>query len=187
MIQEHANAEYTLGMNQFMDLTKSEFKSIYLGFNSEQPNHASNVHTDTNSSGSVDWRTKGDVSPIKDQGQCGSCWAFSTTGQMESIDREFNTHSGSYSEQQLVDCSASYGNNGCNGGLMDNAFKYIMAKGITTESNYPYKAVDGSSCKVDGGDFMISKYTDVAAGNYKALQSACDQQPISIAVDAQEW
>jgi C1A family cysteine protease len=183
---ENHTGTYTVAENQFMDLTKEEFKATYLGLMPKKT-VGSSVHVNTGvKSGDVDWRKKGAVSKIKDQGQCGSCWAFSTTGSLESVDAVFGSGLGDFSEQQLVDCSGSYGNMGCNGGLMDYAFQYVIAKGITTESAYPYKAVDGK-CKSDGGDFKISKYTDVKQGNCDDLQNAITQQPVSIGVDAETW
>lgn len=135
----------------------------------------------------IDWRQKGAVSPIKDQGQCGSCWAFSTTGNLESTNFLFGSKSMTlYSEQQLVDCSASYGNQGCNGGWMDNAFNYVQAKGIVTEAQYPYVAVT-QKCKMDGGVFKIKTHTDITAGDCNGMLNALMIEPISIAVDAANW
>jgi len=171
-----------------MDLTTTEFKHYYLGLLDVERPHNQHMldETEVDAPANVDWRTSGKVSAIKDQGQCGSCWAFSTTGSLESAAAIFGTGLGDYSEQQLVDCSSSYGNMGCNGGLMDYAFEYVIAKGITAESKYPYRAVD-QTCKTQGGSFKISKYTDVASGNCNSLKTAVAQQPVAIGVDAEEW
>ena len=176
----------TMGQTQFMDLTSAEFAAKYLGYKGKKM-FGGNLHKASGKApASIDWNAKGDVQKVKDQGQCGSCWAFSTVGSLESVDAIKGTGLGDFSEQQLVDCSGSYGNMGCNGGLMDYGFEYVIDHGITTESAYPYKAVD-QSCKTDGGDFKISKYTDVGQGNCDDLADAIQGQPISVAVDAESW
>jgi len=182
---------YTLGENQFLDITKEEFKKIYLGTEGKDNSKADKVHKSVGYPDEIDWTKKdGKVQRVKDQGQCGSCWAFSAIGSTESADAVFNNHLGDYSEQQLVDCSKSYGNHGCNGGLMNYAFKYIAAKGITTEDDYPYKAHD-QTCQKNQGDFKIKGYTKVAKkildSECKDLKSAIAQQPVSVGVDAETW
>lgn len=134
---------------------------------------------------SVDWTTKGVVTPIKNQGQCGSCWAFSTTGSLEGAFAIANKQLQSFSEQQLVDCAGSFGNQGCNGGEMDDAFKYVEKNGLCLEMDYPYKGTDGTcqaSKRVPA--VRISGYTDVASKDLDALESAAAGRPISVAVDA---
>ena len=84
--------------------------------------------------------SKGAITPVKDQGACGSCWSFSTTGAMEGNHWIATGELVSLSEQQLLDCSWRYGNLGCGGGLMDYAFKYAQKTPLTTEANYPYTA-----------------------------------------------
>jgi len=171
--------EYTKGVNQFTDLTETEFRKINLGYIS-RPRVPAKV-TETGPFADVDWRGKGAMTPIKDQKQCGSCWAFSTTGGVEGAEFVKSGSVTSLSEQSLVDCSGSYGNQGCNGGLMDNAFKFIKAKGIPTESSYPYTARDGS-CKTFTISTKISTYTDTSN-----LATDVAKQPISVAVDASKW
>jgi len=182
------NKGFTCAMNQFGDLTLSEFSLQYLStkINASEIVRAQIYPDLPPAADDVDWRTSGAVTAVKNQGQCGSCWAFSTTGSVEGITKIKTGTLPSLSEQQLVDCSGSYGNYGCSGGLMDSAFKYIIAiKGIDTEVSYPYTAKDGS-CKFNRNTIgaTISSYTDVPASNEAALQSAITQQPISVAIDA---
>jgi len=186
-VNSHQSREYELGLNEFADLSTQEFAKFYLGFKGEKK-PATNIFVSNveDVPASVDWRTSNKVSAVKNQGQCGSCWAFSTTGSLESEAAIHGTGLNSFSEQQLVDCSTAQGNQGCNGGLMDDAFTYVIAKGITTESAYPYEGVD-QDCKTDGGAFKISKFTDIAAGDCDSLKAAIAQQPVSIAVDAVTW
>jgi len=194
IINEHNSQvgnNYTLGVNHFSDLTLSEFKERYTGSFTDHiltnPIIASGcdmfVPHEIMVPDSIDWRTKNAVTPVKDQGQCGSCWSFSATGAMEGAWSIANHELISLSEQQLVDCSKKYGNMGCNGGLMDNAFTYVMDNGICSEESYPYTAVGGAceSCKK-----VVSLYgcQDVPPNNQVALKEAVSMRPVSVAIEA---
>ena len=193
-INEHnANPEYTwsMGLNQFADLTGPEFKDLYISggyqgrsFFSYRRAQAP-VYTALPSS--VDWTQHGAVTPVKNQGQCGSCWAFSTTGSVEGAHFLANKSLVSLSEQQLVDCSSAEGNQGCNGGLMDYAFQYIIDnKGITTEAAYPYTGADGTCKKKVSAAATIASFVDVTINSDQALMTAIAQQPVSVAVEADQ-
>merc|ERR1712083_420711 len=189
-IFEHNNGNHTwtMGINQFSDLTPTEFEKIHLGYihrENRERNYAD--LSGVEAANDIDWTTKGAVTAIKDQAQCGSCWAFSTTGSTESANWKSTSKLVSLSEQQLVDCSGSYGNQGCNGGLMDNAFKYYEGKGegAILEAEYPYTARTGT-CHSSGKTVAvkISTHTDVKEKSESDLNKAVTQQPVSIAVDA---
>lgn len=182
-----------LGVNHLADLEFNEYRKIYLPSSMAQREAINSVSFEGLSTpASVDWRTQGAVTPVKDQGQCGSCWSFSTTGSVEGAWFLSGNPLVSLSEQQLMDCSWTYGNLGCNGGLMDRAFRYIISNGgITTEASYPYTAKNGLCNKSKASQYAasIASYVDVAASNPTALQAAAAQQPVSVAVDAssEQW
>ena len=197
-VEEHnaAGHSWTMAMNKFADLTASEFAEQYItggydtfmAFRRSFP-YRNFMMPSIGAPASVDWTTQGAVTPVKNQGQCGSCWAFSTTGSVEGAWFLSNGTLVSLSEQQLVDCSSAEGNQGCNGGLMDSAFEYIIKnKGLTTEANYPYTAQDGtcSATKAKAVAATIKSYTDVATNSEAALELAIALQPVSVAVEADQ-
>jgi len=178
---------FTMGVNQFTDLTSSEFKEKYIGGYSTLGKSVCgkfvNTETITSLPKSIDWNVKGAVTPVKDQGQCGSCWAFSTTGAIEGAWAIKSGKLTSLSEQQLVDCSKKYGNLGCKGGLMDNAFTYVIDNGICAEDSYSYTA-SGGTCNNCEVVVTISDCKDVTPNDQIALAAALAKGPVSIAIEA---
>jgi C1A family cysteine protease len=197
-VEKHnaANHSWTMEMNKFADLTSDEFAVQYItggykNFATLRRGFSSSAFRLSNEAlpSSVDWTTKGAVTPIKNQGQCGSCWSFSTTGSVEGAHFLANGTLVSLSEQQLMDCSSSFGNQGCNGGLMDSAFQYIISNGgITSEANYPYTAADGTCNQKKSKEIVasIKSFTDVPVNSDDALMAAIAQQPVSVAVEADQ-
>jgi len=200
-IQKH-NLEYslgkktfTVGMNKYGDLTNKEFVSMVNGLNKTKSMLRSKdgshfiAPSNFERPDSVDWRKEGYVTPIKDQGQCGSCWAFSAIAGLEGQHFKATKSLVSLSEQNLVDCSRSYGNMGCDGGLMDQAFQYVKANGgIDTEDSYPYKAVD-QDCKFDPSTVgaKCTGFTDITPGDEDALTDAiASVGPICVGIDASQ-
>lgn len=181
-----------LRMNHFGDMTNTEFRSKMNGYLSGGKTKGSTFMTPNYATipDSVDWRTKGYVSEVKNQGQCGSCWAFSTTGSLEGQHFRKTGKMVDLSEQNLVDCSRNFGNNGCNGGLMDNAFRYIKANGgIDTEKSYPYEGED-ATCRFKKSDVGADDtgFVDIPKGDEEALKNAtATVGPISVAIDASHF
>ena len=130
----------------------------------------------------IDWRKKHKVSSVKNQGQCGGCWAFSSVGAVESAWSIKHNTLYNLSEQELIDCSSE--NHGCEGGSMDLAFQYIIENGLCSNLSYPYTAEDGQ-CQNDCKSLVkISNYSDIIQNNEKMLMRALQHQPVSVAIQA---
>jgi C1A family cysteine protease len=182
---------HTLEINEFADMSREEFRDMYLGYRpalrvqqeltSAPPANMTGVPSD------IDWVKKGAVTPIKNQQQCGSCWAFSTTGSVEGAYYIASGSLKSLSEEELVQCDHN-GDQGCKGGLMDNAFKWIEQNGgLCLESDYKYTSgsgVTGTCKKQCKSAVTVGGYQDVPSKDEDALKAAVAKQPVSVAIEA---
>ncbi|CAG0895101.1 unnamed protein product [Cyprideis torosa] len=198
---ERGNRTFQLGTNEYSDMLPFEFVKTMNGFKGDLDKK---LKSDPNSPlqylttafieplhvtvpKSIDWREKGAVTPVKNQGHCGSCWSFSATGSLEGQHFRKTGKLVSLSEQNLIDCSMKYGNDGCNGGLMDQAFQYVKDnRGIDTEKAYPYEGED-DKCryKKDERGATDTGFVDVPQGDEEALKKVVASiGPVSVAIDA---
>ncbi|ERE80697.1 cathepsin L1-like protein [Cricetulus griseus] len=193
MIELH-NEDYTKGkhgfhleMNAFGDLTNTEFRQLMTGFQSMGTTEM-NVFQEPRLGDvpkSVDWRKHGYVTPVKDQGSCGACWAFSAVG---SLVGQMFWKTGKLvplSEQNLVDCSWSHGNIGCHGGLMQNAFQYVMDNGgLDTSESYPYESRN-TTCRYnpENSAANVTGFVKIPANEYSLMKAVAIVGPISAAID----
>lgn len=179
---------YKLGINQFTDMTEEEFRATRLGAaqNCSATLKGNHKLTDEALPETKDWREAGIVSPVKDQGHCGSCWTFSTTGSLEAAYKQATGKSISLSEQQLVDCGFPFNNFGCNGGLPSQAFEYIKYNGgLDTEESYPYAGVNGiCSFKPESVGVKVVDSVNITLGAEDELKHAVGLvRPVSVAFE----
>jgi C1A family cysteine protease len=190
MIVKH-NAQkgnHKLALNQFADLTDEEFRSTHAtGLIRKKERKQPTFEVDYSilaTPASVDWREKGAITPVKNQGQCGSCWAFSSTGALEGHHFIKTGKLLSFSEQQLVDCEKD--DQGCNGGMMENAIDYTGMYGIMLEDDYPYKAVD-QACQYKAKKAVkVNKGHKNLAANPDAFKVGLAVQPVAVSVQADQ-
>ena len=193
------NHNFTMGLNQFSDLTSEEFKALYInGFQHSETlsisvsatvgSYGCKSYTSTAATApaSIDWRQKNAVTSVKDQGQCGSCWTFSSTGASEGAWAIAKGQLIDLSEQQLVDCATgfSYGSHGCNGGQMEGADKYLIEHGQCSFVSYPYTAKDGKCQTTCTTVARFTSCSDVKPNDQISLKGAVAIQPVSVALSA---
>lgn len=186
---------FVMGINQFADLTGEEFKAAFTGYGVEgQVNCPSSANftcpqypTNGTLNETVDWNANGAVTPVKNQGQCGSCWTFSTTGCLEGLNYLNTGKLLSFSEQQIVDCDVTKDTQGCDGGFPYLALDYTAKNGIELETEYPYTAANGK-CKYNSSEAhqVNNGWNCVGPKDAQQLALAVNQQPVSIAVQANE-
>lgn len=197
---------FALGVNKFADLTNEEFQNTYLGLGSKHRDYAFHDYSDEETEdnlftesrteaairnleipGSIDWVRKGAVTSVKDQGKCGSCWAFSAVAAIEGANYITRKKTEELSQQQFLDCAEDeYHCSGCNGGFPHGAFEYAIDNDICADKDYPYTEDAGRctawwSCSTDN---YVEHYTNVTSGSRYELYSALAKQPVSIGVDA---
>jgi len=187
------NSTQTVALNAMADWTREEYRQL-LGYKAELKQEATVFENNSTNEASVDWRQRGAVTHVKNQGQCGSCWTFSSTGSLEGRHFQKSGVLTSFSEQQLVDCcnngvGSCWGSQGCNGGIMDEALTYTQTYDLMTEADYPYTAQDGS-CRYKGAGtgagYNNASKVDISPKNKSAFKASIAAGPTSIAIEADQ-
>lgn len=200
----YSNSGWTMAVNKFADMTANEWRSVYtrpynwtqMQMQKEKKKQSIALPSSALPE-SVDWSSQGAVTPVKNQGKCGASWAFSATGALEGAWFLSKGVLYNVSEQELIDCSESLGNKGCEGGVAEYAFQYVIDNNLTTDALYPYTAsasasatasLQNNACKAAGKPYAVSasSYMNVPANSELALTTLIALQPISVAVEADQ-
>jgi len=185
-----ADSGATFAVNQFSGMSFEEFAAAYLT-DSEPESHnvdptkvnVNYLEEDANVAASIDWVAKGGVTPVKDQGQCGSCWAFSTMAAVEAVHKINTAKNVDLSEQQLVDCNTN-GNSGCSGGSATTALQWLESNPACTTASYSYKATEGTCKSCTSAGVTVTGVNLVTSRSESALASALNGSPASVSVNA---
>jgi cathepsin F len=182
---------HKIGVTKFFDMTHADFKKTYRNLKVSKPLIGARrikIDRSTPTPVAYDWRAKGAVGVIKDQGQCGSCWTFSTVGNIEGLDFIKHHTLQNFAEQQIVDCDTAGQDQGCNGGLMENAMAYLeQAGGLMLTADYPYTATDGNTCEFDITKVHVKLVSHHFAGTTNEGKIAAilfQTGPLAIAINA---
>lgn len=194
MVFQYKMDPHKYGYSKYMDITQEEFRKTRLGFrvsHLDQFKRIGKTYEPKFSLSQVpeswDWNEQGKVSRVKNQGYCGSCWAFSAVGNMESLNAIHNklSHVQEFSEQQLVDCDSV--DLGCNGGEMQSAFQYVVQNGLESEQDYPYLGRDGR-CQAQGSRvaLRISSFSNISKDEEEIKRALYEHGPLSVALNAEK-
>jgi C1A family cysteine protease len=188
-VMNSRNLSWTLGVNKFTDMTHEEVSKLY--FNDIPKKHMATPKEPLSLSypPSIDWRDHGAVTPVKNQSPCACGWAFSTTGAVEGAWAIAGHPLVSLSEEQILDCSDYFGNNGCSGGYVTNSLDYVLQYGLVTEQNYPYTGHPTicNAARINPPAAKIKVYNHVTQDSSAALLTAVAGSPISIDVQGDGW
>ncbi|KAK0419020.1 hypothetical protein QR680_013908 [Steinernema hermaphroditum] len=191
-INSHSEKSFSLGLNHLADMTPEEYRKLNRAGKIARTSQWKGVPFKSPSNveipDSIDWRDHGFVTEVKNQGQCGSCWAFSATGALEGQHKRASGKLVSLSEQNLLDCTWGYNNEGCDGGWPDAALQYVKDNGgVDTEEGYPYIEEDGEECLFNKSAIGTREdgFVALPQGDEEALMKAvATVGPVSVVIDA---